>query len=229
MKEPLIGIIGKLDFTNDKPLPYKVMGFGCNYLTALDKFNVNYIGIMTNSKYKNIDEEILKLCDGFLFQGGSEIRDCYKKIVLYAYNNKIPVLGICLGMQIIGTTFSNYPEEKILNSVNNISSFKHAPKLNKISDRKKIVHKVVLKENSTLYKLFGSNIEVNSRHKHCLNNINYPLEVTAYSEDGIIEGIELIDKKQFMIGVQWHPENIKNNEILFKEFIRNVFIYYKNK
>ena len=45
---------------------------------------------------------------------------------------------------------------------------------------------------------------VNSYHRfHALENDN--VVVNAYSEDGLIEGVEISNKK-FILGVQWHPE-----------------------
>jgi len=65
---------------------------------------------------------------------------------------------------------------------------------------------------------------VNSFHHQCLKNIGKGLEVTALSKDGIVEAIELKDKR-FVIGVQWHPEMMlpKSNIMLnlFKELINN--------
>jgi len=85
-------------------------------------------------------------------------------------------------------------------------------------------HNIKVKENSKLFNLFGENIMVNSFHHQCLKNIGEGLEVTALSKDGIVEAIELKDKK-FVIGVQWHPEMmLSKSEImlnLFKELINN--------
>ena len=46
---------------------------------------------------------------------------------------------------------------------------------------------------------------VNSAHHQAVKDLGKNLIANAYSEDGIIEGIEAIDKT-LCIGVQWHPE-----------------------
>ena len=61
----------------------------------------NYIGILNyNNSY--INTEILDLCDGIIFQGGSTIYPYHFQILDYAIKKHIPVLGICMGHQIIG-------------------------------------------------------------------------------------------------------------------------------
>ena len=62
---------------------------------------------------------------------------------------------------------------------------------------------------------------VNSAHHQAVKDLGKNLIANAYSEDGIIEGIEAIDKT-FCIGVQWHPEFlIDNNDIkILESFIK---------
>ena len=58
------------------------------------------------------------------------------------------------------------------------------------------------------------------------------LFVSARSTDGIIEAVEDI-KKDFFIGVQWHPESMteydKLSRILWKEFFNSARRYHGNK
>ena len=83
-----------------------------------------------------------------------------------------------------------------------------------------ITHKIKTKEGSIINKIIGDNY-VNSRHNYHVVDIgNY--NVSAYSEDGYIEAIEYPNKK-FVVGVQWHPEDMidfdKNELNLIKYFI----------
>jgi putative glutamine amidotransferase len=190
-------------------------------MTPLDKLNVNYIGLITNDENKLIDEEILNICDGFLFQGGTEIKDYHYNIIEYAYKNNKPILGMCMGCQAIGLFFS---KDKALGKVKDITNEEHNPLIKVTDDRKKTVHGINIKEDSILHRLFGSRLMVNSRHSYCLKTVNSPLEVVAKSNGGIIEAVELIDKKQFMIGIQWHAENMNIMQPIFEEFIRYVVI-----
>ena len=159
------------------------------------------VGIILNNNYK----ELIDLCDGIIFQGGDDFEEYDLDALKYIYDIDKPVLGICLGMQLMGMLF----EGKMID-INN-----HKKKLS-------YVHSVSINRNSILYNVFKTNnIKVNSRHKSVIKNTK--LKVVGISNDGYIEAIEDSSKK-FFIGVQWHPENmvkydnIQNN--LFKYFIK---------
>lgn len=49
-------------------------------------------------------------------------------------------------------------------------------------------------------------------------NIGKEFKIIAISDDQIVESIELIDDKKFIIGVCYHPE-WGNDNLLFKELI----------
>lgn len=151
--------------------------------------------------------EYIDICDGFIFQGGDDIEDkdlCFMRQILKI--NK-PILGICLGMQEIGCLFGG--------RVVKANHLHHSP-LNR-------AHKVYINKKSKLYQITGTDkMLVNSRHHDRL--ICSHLYVSAISEDGIIEAIEIPGYK-FCIGIQWHPENLitfdKYSQSLFKEFINS--------
>jgi putative glutamine amidotransferase len=67
-------------------------------------------------------------------------------------------------------------------------------------------HSVIIKENTKLYNIISTKeIMVNSAHHQAVKKPGNGLIVNAISSDGVIEGIE-DPKKNFCIGVQWHPE-----------------------
>ncbi len=53
---------------------------------------------------------------------------------------------------------------------------------------------------------------VNSAHHQAVGVLSEDLLANAWSGDGIIEGLEWKNKtgKNFMLGVQWHPERLEN-------------------
>lgn len=160
------------------------------------------IGIFPNDSELN---DNIKICDGIILQGGNESYDYEKTYLSYAYHHDIPVLGICLGMQLMGEVFGG----------NLIEAQGH-----KLKD-KNYAHSIDIIDNTVLHSILGlNNMVVNSRHKSALEKTN--LTVSALSNDGVIEAIEDSSKK-FFIGVQWHPENLAVNDInqrkLFKYFI----------
>ena len=81
-------------------------------------------------------------------------------------------------------------------------------------------HKIYLAD-SKLKEIFNRDIlYVNSRHKEQAKNSGI-YKVVARSDDEIIEAVEL-DTNTFNIGVEWHPEDIKEQQILFDEFVKAI-------
>ena len=66
-------------------------------------------------------------------------------------------------------------------------------------------------------------VTVNSYHHQVVNRVARGLDVTALSEDGLIEGLESATHP-FLLGVQWHPEKMageKEEEMdLFHALVR---------
>ena len=143
---------------------------------------------------KEIIYSQLKLCDGILIPGGYKIFSHDYLILDYAIKNDIPVLGICMGLQLM----SNYCQEVAYNEKNNTE-------INHFDLTGKIGHNVKIKKGSKLGSIINEeNLWVNSMHNyHATKGGIY--DVVAVSEDGIIEALELPNLR-FNIGVQWHPE-----------------------
>ena len=123
------------------------------------------------------------------------------KIVKSLYK-KIPILGVCLGHQIIGQVFGS-----------------------KIVQAKKLMHgktsKIISKKMGILKNLPKS-FEATRYHSLIIDKktLSKNLEITAESKDGLVMGVQ--HKKYNVHGVQFHPESIKTKlgiKIL-KNFIR---------
>ena len=123
------------------------------------------------------------------------------KIVKSLYK-KIPILGVCLGHQIIGQVFGS-----------------------KIIQAKKLMHgktsKIMSKKIGVLKNL-PKTFEATRYHSLIIDkkSLSKDLEITAETKDGLIMGVR--HKKYQVHGVQFHPESIKTKigiKIL-KNFIR---------
>ncbi len=123
------------------------------------------------------------------------------KIVKTLYK-KIPILGICLGHQIIGQVFGS----KIIQA----KKLMHGKTSEIISKKVGILKNLPKSFKATRY--HSLIIDKKSLSKH--------LEITAESKDGLIMGVQ--HKEYDVHGVQFHPESIKTKlgiKIL-KNFIR---------
>lgn len=111
-----------------------------------------------------------------------------------------PVLGICRGLQFMnaylgGELYQDLPTEY---------DCKVEHHMTPPYDR--TVHKVEVLEGSVLADIIGAGShEVNSYHHQAVKKLADSLNVMAVSEDGLIE-VACVKDKQFMVGVQWHPE-----------------------
>ena len=118
---------------------------------------------------------------------------------------KLPILGVCLGHQIIGQVFGS-----------------------KIIQAKKLMHGktslIISKKKGILINL-PQNFEATRYHSLIVDKktLSKELEITAETKDGLIMGIQ--HKKFNIHGVQFHPESIKTK--LGIKILKN-FINLKN-
>lgn len=203
MKNITIGIIAR-DEKIDNTTMQSITKNNLKYLHN----KCNYIGIL-NYDNSLINTEILDLCDGIIIQGGKDIYPYHFQILEYCIKNNIPLLGICMGHQIIGLYSINSNNDNDLIQTDN----------HQIKDGNHIIH---IEKNSIMYKIFGPTLKVNSRHSFAVKKVNLPFKVTSISEDNIIESIEYIDNNNFILGVQFHPEDLDNTENLYNYFLKEV-------
>jgi putative glutamine amidotransferase len=66
----------------------------------------------------------------------------------------------------------------------------------------------------------NSRIDVPTSHHQSVDKPGRGLSIAARADDGIVEAVELADRK-FVIGVQWHPErDYEGNRNLFEAFVK---------
>lgn len=190
---------------------------------------------------KNVNE-ILKDYDGILVPGGFGNRGIEGKItaIKYARENKVPFLGICLGMQMAVVEFArNVLGLKDANS-NEFSEVTKNPVIHIMEKQKSITEKggtmrlgaypCVIKNDTLAFKIYGEE-KISERHRHRYEYNNAYKEkfekagliCSGTSPDGnLVEIIEYKDHPFFIAG-QFHPEFKSRPDRpapLFKAFIK---------
>ena len=130
----------------------------------------------------------------------------------------LPLLAICRGLQILNVQHGGTLIQHLA------STARHRQRT---EDRGLPVHQVEIVSGTALAAIASSaggalHWDVNSRHHQAIDRLGEGLRISARDpEDGTIEGIERPDKR-FVIGVQWHPENMSatdpNQARLFQAF-----------
>jgi putative glutamine amidotransferase len=96
------------------------------------------------------------------------------------------------------------------------------------ADQTRREHDVTLVPGTRLAGLASASaVDVNSRHHQAVAVPAPGLVVSATSPDGLVEGVEAPADAAWMMGVQWHPENLapagdEPSRRLFEEFARAV-------
>lgn len=191
--------------------------------------------------------ETLDIVDGIVFTGGSDVnpklygedtrtetedivdlRDSQEILLIKeAIKRDLPFIGICRGIQIINVAEGGSLYQDIKQQLN--KEINHA----RFDIPRDIIHKVDIKQGTLLSKIIGKiSIEVNSRHHQAVKELPSNMQVSAISEDGIIEGIEYTDGTKGF-AVQWHPESMldKTEESLeiYKWLVDEAKKYSKEK
>lgn len=207
--KPIIGVPLRYTHMNDgRPILYigekvrRTLQKAGGLVFSITPFqDVDYINTKGNEFPQLTEEEKvlidknLECCDGLFFPGGVKITPYDRYLLEVAIEKKIPVLAVCLGMQMM----SCYGEEVKLES--NESNILH----NQENDDLSLVHEVTILKNSKLYGILGKEkIMVNSFHNYHATS-NHIYRTVATSSDGQIEALEY-PNDIFNLGVQWHPE-----------------------
>ena len=179
----------------------------------------------------NIDS-LMSIVDGLIITGGGDInpelyneknthsknisdeRDNLEMSLLsLAEKNRIRTLAICRGNQMLNVYKGGNLIQDIPSKFNDVNSH------DEIHDRtSEHVHDVHIDKKSKLYGILDEQtIHVNSIHHQCVNELGEGITISAKSSDGIVEGIETSSDWE-AIGIQWHPEYLKNDEVSKKLF-----------
>lgn len=180
-------------------------------LDNYDSFTYNIAHIFYNEpdvnlriiKSDKLVNDQLDTFDAIIFSPGPDIPRQGNKMeqILECYDKKIPILGICLGLQAIVKYYGGtiYRLEEVVHG------------------RKKLIK--VVSETSVLFNGLNTEFEAGLYHSWLASKETFPevLEVTALSEEGRIMAVR--HRKYNIEAVQFHPESIMTplgTEMIYK-------------
>lgn len=121
----------------------------------------------------------------------------------HAQAHRIPTLAICRGAQVMNVALGGTLVQDI--ATQRTGAVQH----DRSADRRERVHGVRVVAGSRLAETLGTTeLTTNSSHHQSVDRVAPPLRITAHAEDGIVEGLEPIDRDWWMLAVQWHPEEL---------------------
>ncbi len=222
---PIIAITSSEILRSGDEWAPKVHGQSATYPNAILKAGGTPF-IISVFKNEAALKQLYDQCQGILLSGGGDIdpamygakrslktknisplRDRQEKQLLeWALEDDKPVLGICRGMQLLNVALGGSLLQDIQGLMTGAQN--HEISAHK-QDFNHMAHNLKMEPNSKLAKILGVNIiKTNALHHQAISILGKNLKAVAYAEDGIIEAIELPNKK-FVIGVQSHPEGLK--------------------
>jgi CTP synthase len=234
-----IGLVGKYV---ELPDAYKSIAEAFVHSGAVNECKVKLKWIQSETLLPENVEGIFKDLDGILVAPGFGERGLEGKIeaVRFARENKIPFVGICLGMQMAVVEFArNVLHLKNANSSEVNPKTPHAV-IDMMESQKKVTQKggtmrlgaypCEITKGSKAYSIYGkTRIQERHRHRYEFNNKYLSqfekagMTATGINpENKLVEIVEVKDHP-FFVGVQFHPElksTVINPHPLFVKFVK---------
>jgi putative glutamine amidotransferase len=218
MSRPRIAVTGVIREWDGQPRA----GVNANYVRAvLAAGGLPIIFVPDCSRDETV--ELFGDCHGLLLTGGEDVdparygaapharlgtidprRDENElALITEARARDLPILGICRGIQVLnvafgGTLIQDLPSQRP-------GPVDHDPP----TGRDVRSHRVSVTEHSALANILGElEFHANSFHHQAIDRLGDGLTATATAPDGVIEGVESTDPDEWIVAVQWHPEEL---------------------
>jgi putative glutamine amidotransferase len=177
--------------------------------------------------------ECVRRCDGVLLTGGEDVdprlytnglparlrrmvkvtpdggaRDLRELLLIdEVFRQRKPLLAICRGHQILNVALGG----TLMVDIG--SEMPKATNHRRMDRRSEVVHELWLTETGILARITGrKSLGVNSTHHQAVRRVAAALQVIAWSNDGIVESMQLkpnpVRMLPFLLSVQFHPERL---------------------
>ena len=196
---------------------------------------------------KKVVAEMVRRADGVLLTGGDDLqpdlydpalppaikakavgvdpqRDLFEFLLIeQTLKQRKPLLAVCRGPQVLNVALGGGLVPDIPTELPKATNHHRKPEAHKL------LHTIELARGSLIRKIYGkAKMRINSAHHQAVGELAPMLRATAWTQDGIVEGVELTKAElkgaPFLLGVQFHPERLyeRHPEHLkvFKTFIR---------
>lgn len=199
-----------------------------NYLEHVQRAGGVALLIAPDPALVDHPERALDRVDGLLLVGGPDVgaerygarphplaeapvplRDAVEiALAREARRRRMPMLGICRGMQVInvalgGTLLQHLPESH--------AHEEHRRRVGRFAGNE---HEVRLDDGSLVARAEGARaVEVASHHHQAVDALGEGLVPTGRAEDGVVEALQAGDGS-WQVGVQWHPEPDPGSRII---------------
>jgi putative glutamine amidotransferase len=221
MQRPVIGLCTALERARWSVWDQQAVILPLNYIEEVHRAGAIAVMLPPDPRLVEQPDEALELLDGLLLAGGADIdpasygqtphaetqdsvpeRDAFEvALTRAAIERDLPLLGICRGMQLInvalGGTLNQHLPEHFGNEQHRrvIGTFEGSD------------HDVEVLDGTLAMNVIGAGVHGTKSHHHQgVEALGEGLRVGARSpDDGLVEAIELPDRN-FVLGVQWHPE-----------------------
>jgi putative glutamine amidotransferase len=192
-----------------------------SYIKALARVDATPFIVPIHNNRRMLGQ-IMKLVDGLMLIGGPDIdpahygqphrkglrlvtpeRDIVElTLTRWALRDRIPVLAICRGIQMLNVAAGGSLIQDIANQLPGARKHDQYPDF----EESYLAHDVQLTPESRLARICKKGrLTVNSLHHQAIDRLGAGLRVVARADDGVIEAVEGMNHT-WTVGVQWHPE-----------------------
>ncbi len=211
------------------------------YRTALAKQRANATPIFADDDPAQVKKKLASI-DGLLVPGGLDVdplRYGEKKdgkceavdekldaleyrALAHARERRLPVLGICRGEQILNVFYGGSLYQDIPSQYASASVVRHRDQLDLrfYKHARECFHEITFTRGSRLGLLLGTKpVRINSYHHQGVKKLAPGFVVVGRSDDGFVEAIER-PGEPFVVGVQFHPEMLCDEDPRFSEIFK---------